>query len=66
MTTIFPWNQFDKVTFERGVCIRRYEPGEWVYVNSESPMSVTDPDTVLTSLGVRPVLAEGPLCDIKF
>jgi hypothetical protein len=60
MTTTFPWDQFDRVTFEKGICIRKYESGEWFYANSEHPVSVPDPDVVLTSLGVRPVLAEGP------
>jgi hypothetical protein len=55
----FPWEQFDKVTFERGICIRRDATGDWLYVNSEDAMSVSDPNTVLTNFGVRPVLAEG-------
>lgn len=59
MAKKFPWEQFDKVTFERGLCIKKHMSGEWFYVNSEDPMSVSDPGTVKTSLGVRPVLAEG-------
>jgi hypothetical protein len=55
----FPWEQFDKVIFERGICIRRSETGGWFYANSEDAMSVSDPNTVLTNFGVRPVLAEG-------
>jgi hypothetical protein len=63
MTTTFPWKQFDRVTFEKGICIRKSETGEWFYVNSEQPVSVPDPDAVPTSLGVRPILAEGPYGD---
>jgi hypothetical protein len=59
MANKFPWEQFDTVTFERGICIQKRKTGEWFYVNSEDPMSVSDPDTVRTSLGLRPVLAEG-------
>lgn len=59
MTNKFPWEQFDKVTFEKGICIKKHKTGEWFYVNSEDLMSVSDPSTVMTSLGVRPVLAEG-------
>ena len=59
MTKNFPWEQFDTVTFERGICIRRDETGDWFYANSENAMSVSDPNTVLTNFGVRPVLAEG-------
>lgn len=59
MTKNFPWEQFDTVTFERGICIRRDETGDWFYANSEDAMSVSDPNTVLTNFGVRPVLAEG-------
>ncbi len=54
-----PWEQFDKVTFERGICIRRNQTGGWFYANSEDAMSVSDPNTVLTNFGVRPLLAEG-------
>lgn len=59
MANKFPWEQFDQVTFERGICIKRNKAGEWFYVNNEDLMSVSDPSTVITSLGVRPVLAEG-------
>ena len=59
MANNFPWEQFDKVTFERGICIKKHKTGEWFYVNSEDPMSVSDPSTVMASIGVRPVLAEG-------
>ena len=59
MANTFPWEQFDKVIFERGICIKRNKTGEWFYVNSEDPMSVSDPSTVMTALGVRPVIAEG-------
>ena len=59
MTRNFPWEQFDKVTFERGICIRRHETGDWFYINSANPLSVSDPNTVMTNFGVRPVLAEG-------
>jgi hypothetical protein len=59
MANKFPWEQFDKVIFERGICISKHKTGEWFYANSEDPMSVSDPGTVMTSLGVRPVLAEG-------
>jgi len=59
MANKFPWEQFDKVTFEKGICINKHKTGEWFYANSEDPMSVSDPGTVMTSLGVRPVLAEG-------
>ena len=55
----FPWEQFDKVTFERGICIRKDETGDWFYINCQDAMSVSDPNTVLTNFGVRPVLAEG-------
>jgi transposase len=59
MANNFPWEQFDKVTFEGGLCINKHKSGEWFYVNSIDPMPVSDPGTVKTSLGVRPVLAEG-------
>lgn len=59
MANQFPWEQFDRIIFERGICIQRDETGAWFYDNSEDPMSVSDPSTVMTSLGVRPVLAEG-------
>lgn len=59
MTNKFPWEQFDKITFERGICIKKNKTGEWFYVNNEDLMSVSNPSTVITSLGVRPVLAEG-------
>lgn len=59
MANKFPWEQFDKVTFESGLCVKKRKTGEWFYVNSKEPMSVSDPSTVKTSLGVRPVLAEG-------
>jgi hypothetical protein len=65
MANKFPWEQFDKVTFERGICIKKHKTGEWFYVNSEDPMSVSDPSTVMTSLGVRPVLAEGSNIDAR-
>jgi hypothetical protein len=59
MANKFPWEQFDKITFEKGICIEKHKTGEWFYLNCEDPMGVSDPSTVLTSLGVRPVLAEG-------
>ncbi len=59
MKKSFPWEQFEKVTFERGISIRKSETGDWFYANSEDTMSVSDPNTVLTNFGVRPVLAEG-------
>jgi hypothetical protein len=59
MKTTFPWDHFDRVTFERGIRIKKHGTGEWYYANSGQPMSVPDPGTVLTSLGVRPVLVEG-------
>jgi hypothetical protein len=59
MAKPFPWDQFDRVTFERGVCIKKHHTGEWFYANSEDPMFVSDPGTIMASLGVRPVLAEG-------
>ena len=59
MKNNFPWEQFDKVTFEKGICIGKDKNGDWLYLNSEDAMSVSDPNTVLTNFGVRPVLAEG-------
>lgn len=59
MANKFPWEQFDKVIFERGICVQKQKTGEWFYVNSQNPLSVSDPGTVMTSLGVRPVIAEG-------
>ena len=59
MAIKFPWQKFEKITFESGICIKKHKTGDWFYVNSEDPMSVLDPSTVRTSLGVRPVLAEG-------
>jgi hypothetical protein len=59
MAKSFPWEQFDRVTFERGICIKKHHTGEWFYANSEDPMFVSDPGTIMASLGVRPVLAEG-------
>ncbi len=53
------WTQFDKIIFERGICISKNLSGEWFYENSEDHMSVSDPGHVIASLGVRPVLAEG-------
>ena len=53
------WAQFDKIIFERGVCISKNLSGEWFYENSEDHMSVSDPSNVIASLGIRPVLAEG-------
>jgi hypothetical protein len=53
------WSQFEKVIFERGICINKNLSGEWFYDNSEDHMSVADPGNVIASLGVRPVLAEG-------
>ena len=59
MAKPFPWEQFDRVTFERGICIKKHHTGEWFYANSEDPMFLSDPRTIMASLGVRPVLAEG-------
>ncbi len=60
MAKTFPWDQFDNVTFERGICVRKNETGTWFHVTSETPVSVSAPEAVLNSLKVRPVLAEGP------
>jgi hypothetical protein len=65
MANKFPWEQFDKVVFERGICITKHKTGDWFYANSEDPMSVSDPGSVMTSLGVRPVLAEGSTQDAR-
>jgi len=59
MANKFPWAQFDRVTFEKGICIQKHHTGGWVYLNSEEPMFVSDPNHIMVSLGVRPVLAEG-------
>ena len=59
MSNQFPWDQFDRVTFERGICIERDLNGAWRYLNSRQPIAVSNPGNVLASLGVRPVLAEG-------
>ena len=59
MANQFPWEQFDKVTFERGLCINKHKTGEWFYANSVDPMPVSNPSSVKTALGVRPILAEG-------
>ena len=59
MSNQFPWDQFDEVIFERGISIKRYENGAWRYLNSQQSLRVSNPGNVLSSLGVRPVLAEG-------
>lgn len=59
MINKFPWEQFDRVTFEKGICIKKHDTGGWSYLNSEEPMFVSDPKNIMVSLGVRPVLAEG-------
>ena len=59
MANNIQWAQFDKIIFERGICIKKNLSGEWFYENSEDQMSVSDPGNVIASLGVRPVLAEG-------